>query len=931
MKDYLNYEEERLANISCVRIFSYLCLQKHNKNKKNVKFTKIFLLSAAAAMLTGCKKELRLNENNIDEIVAAMTLEEKAALVVGIGMDSGSEGFASVIGSSADLVPGAAGSTHSIERLGIPSTILTDGPAGVRINPIRQGDSETYYCTHFPIGTLLASTWDQQLVEQVGEAMGNEVLEYGCDVLLAPAENIHRNPLNGRNFEYYSEDPVLSGLTAAAYVRGVQKNGVGTSVKHFAFNNQETNRTGNNAIISTRAQREIYLKGFELTVRESDPWTIMSSYNKSNDVYTSENAELLEKVLREDWGFKGIVMTDWYGGKDAVAQVHAGNDLLQPGRPSQYNEIIEGINDGSLSMEDLDRNVKRILQYIVRTPRFKGYQYSNKPDLKAHAQVTRQSATEGMVLLKNNQALPLTQDIKKAAVFGVTSYDFIAGGTGSGNVNRAYTVSLLDGLKNVGIHVDEDLAKKYTTYIQEHKSAEQAKLEEMGETGKVMAGVLPQSIPTEILPAASEITRAVKDNDVAIITLGRISGEMQDRTYSDFNLSQEEQQLVKNVSRAFQTAGKRCIVVLNVGGVIETASWKNTPDAILLAWQAGQEGGNSVADVLTGKANPSGKLPMTWPNSLSDHASTKNFPKAENFSIDWSAFMGVEPDEEKPLVETSDWTNYDEGIYVGYRWFDKEKMDVSYPFGFGLSYTTFDYSEADVKNDGNTLTVKVKVTNTGKIAGKEVVQLYASAPGKDMDKPVQELKAFAKTAALKPGENETVTLTVLVSDLASFSEERSAWLVEAGTYALRIGASSRDIRTTLTVDVKASEKKVNDVLHRQTTDPSIRKVTKVKKDIKTDLASLTPFLGDWKLHVTGIPTGDMDMTLSLKAEGQKVVGQMKALGMSVDLSSIRLVDGKLNYSFNFQDMNIPFALELDGDKGIKGMMMSTFKTTGEKK
>lgn len=891
---------------------------------------KLLLLVMAAAILTGCGREPRLNENNIDEIVAAMTLEEKAALVVGIGMDSGAEGTASTIGSSADLVPGAAGSTHSIERLGIPSTILTDGPAGVRINPTRPGSSETYYCTHFPIGTLLASTWNQQLVEQVGEAMGNEVLEYGCDVLLAPAENIHRNPLNGRNFEYYSEDPVLSGLTAAAYVRGIQKNGVGTSVKHFAFNNQETNRTGNNAIISTRAQREIYLKGFEITVRESDPWTVMSSYNKSNDVYTSENEELLEKVLREDWGFKGIVMTDWYGGKDAVAQVHAGNDLLQPGRPSQYNEIIEGINDGSLSMADLDRNVKRILQYIVRTPRFKGYKFSNKPDLKAHAQVTRQSATEGMVLLKNNQTLPLTQEVKTAALFGVTSYDFIAGGTGSGNVNRAYTVSLLDGLKNVGIAIDEKLADKYTAYRQEYRKAEEEQLEQLGENAKMMAGLLPQAIPAEILPSAAELASAVKDNDVAIITLGRVSGEMQDRTYSDFNLSKEEQQLIKSVSRAFQSVGKRCIVVLNVGGVIETASWKDTPDAILLAWQAGQEGGNSVADVLTGKANPSGKLPMTWPNSLMDHASTQNFPKAENFGIDWSTFMGVEPDEEKPLVETSDWTNYDEGIYVGYRWFDKEKMEVSYPFGYGLSYTTFDYSDTDVKNDGTTLSVKVKVTNTGQVAGKEIVQLYASAPGKDMDKPVQELKSFAKTRELKPGESETVTLTALVSDLASFSEERSAWVVEAGTYTLRIGASSRDIRAMLTTDVKTSEKKVNDVLHRQTTDPSIRKASKVKKVIKTDLASLTPFLGNWTLHVTGIPTGDMDMTLSLKADGQKVVGQIKAMGMSVDLNSVRLVDGKLNFSFSFQDMNIPFALDLDGDKKLKGMMMNSFKTTGDR-
>ena len=773
---------------------------------------KLTIAVAATLLLASCgKKELKLNENNIDKIVAAMTLEEKAALITGVGMDSGEEGLSATIGAQAELVPGAAGSTHSIARLGIPATVLADGPAGLRINPTREGDDQTYYCTHFPIGTLLASTWNQELVEEVGKAMGNEVLEYGADVLLAPAENIHRNPLNGRNFEYYSEDPLVAGKTAAAYVRGVQANGVGTSVKHFAFNNQETNRTGNNAIITTRAIREIYLKPFEITVNESDPWTIMTSYNKINGTYTSESEDLVETILRGDWGYKGVVMTDWYGGKDAAAQMHAGNDMLQPGRPSQYHQIIDDANAGKLDMKDIDRNVKRILQYIVRTPRFKGYQYSNKPDLEAHAAVTRQSASEGMVLLENRrQALPLSDKVKNAALFGVTSYEFIAGGTGSGNVNRAYTVSLVDGLKNVGINTDAKIEKLYANY-KAKVEADKAAADAANPNKNMLMNFLPQPLPAEIIPSTAQLAAAVKANDVAIITLGRISGEFLDRTVANFNLSKEEQKLIQTVSRAFQAAGKKAIVVLNIGGVIETASWKNIPDAVLLAWQAGQEGGNSVADVLTGKVSPSGKLTMTWPLNFNDHASSQNFPRAEQFKLDLSTFMGTEAEKQDPR-DTYDYTNYREGIYVGYRWFDKEKLQVSYPFGYGLSYATFEYGEAKVARDGKDVVVTVEVKNTGNMSAKEVVELYATAPAGTLDKPAQELKAFAKTSSLAPGASETVTLRFAADDLASFDEAQSAWVVDPGTYKLQIGASSRDIRANATVDIESSIRKVSDVL-----------------------------------------------------------------------------------------------------------------------
>ena len=755
----------------------------------------ILAMSAAAVLSCAPKGDPQLGKDSLDKVVAAMTLEEKAHLVIGTGM-AGSSGEAPVVGETRNLVPGAAGTTYPIPRLGIPAIVLADGPAGLRINPLREGDANTYYCTHFPIGTLLASTWNTELVEQVGQAIGNEVLEYGTDVLLAPALNIHRNPLCGRNFEYYSEDPVVSGKTAAAYVRGVQSNGVGTSIKHYALNNQETNRMKNDVRVSPRAVREIYLKGFEIAVKESQPWTVMSSYNFVNGVYTSESKDLQTTMLRDEWGFKGMVMTDWFGGADAAAQMWAGNDMLQPGRPGQFEDIVEGVHSGRLSEADLDRNVRRVLELIVKSPRFKGYEFSNKPDLKAHAAVTRQSAVEGMVLLENNGVLPLASEISRVALFGTTSYDFIAGGTGSGNVNRAYTVSLLEGLRNAGYAIDAELEKTYTKYIKEETERLNPKSDDP------MAMFMPKIRAGEFVPSAGLLDKMVRANDVAIITLGRNSGEFLDRKVADFTLTEQESGMIEAVCAAFHKAGKKVVIILNVGGVIETASWKNLPDAVLLAWQAGQEGGNSVADVLKGVANPSGKLTMTFPVRYEDHASSRNFP------IDM-AFGMFGKDKDAEPQRNVDYTEYEEGIYVGYRWFDKQGLEVSYPFGYGLSYTRFEWSEASVKPSRGETAVSVKVTNTGKIPGKDVVELYVAAPQGELDKPVKELKAYAKTRELQPGESQLVTLKVKNSELASYDESASAWVTDAGHYDFMLGSSSRDIRATLCAEIRGGSEKTN--------------------------------------------------------------------------------------------------------------------------
>lgn len=720
------------------------------------------------------------------QLVAKMTLDEKIHLLVGKGMKIPGMNFGvgPVIGQTKDKVDGAAGTTHAVSRLGIASAVLADGPAGLRINPIRDNEpGKTFYCTAFPVATLLASSWDTTVVQEVGKAMGKEVKEYGVDILLVPGLNIQRNPLGGRNFEYYSEDPVVAGNITAAMVNGIESNGVGTSIKHFAVNNQETNRNLVNINIGERALREIYLRGFEIAVKKSQPWTVMSSYNKLNGTYTSEEYKLLTTILRKEWGFKGFVMTDWFGGSDAVAQMKAGNDLLMPGTSMQIKAIADAVANGSLNEKIIDENATRVLNILLASPSFNNYKFSNQPDLKANALVARNAAAAGMVLLKNvSNSLPINNQLKKMAVFGNTSYDYITGGTGSGDVNEAYSISLEQGLSSINKTIDAGLKNVYIQYINDVKSKRPKK--------NFFEEFLNPSPPIpELDLELAAIQSSVAANEIALVTIGRNAGEGRDRkTENDFNLSATEMALIKNVSTAFHAAHKKVIVLLNVGGVIETSSWSNEVDAILLSWQGGQEGCNAIADLLSGKINPSGKLAVSFPINYEDDASAKNFPGRNTSDQEVKGLGGFStgfPSE----------VNYEEGIYVGYRYFNTFHKKTAYPFGFGLSYTNFKYSNLIVSSPdfNGQITASVNVSNIGKVAGKEIVQLYVAAPSKKMSKPLQELKAFAKTNLLKPGQQQNIRFVINAKELASFDTKFSSWIAEAGNYTIKIGASSDEI------------------------------------------------------------------------------------------------------------------------------------------
>lgn len=749
---------------------------------------------ALAGLLVGCNqndsdplvKDDAYYRGQAEAMVAKLTLDERLSLLSGPGYGS-ANGAINVKQDVAGVAGYINGVARSADGIDIPALKLADGPAGLRISANRDGDSATYYATAWPIGSLLASSWDVNLVKSVGEAMGDEVRQYGVDILLAPGMNIQRNPLNGRNFEYYSEDPLLTGKIGAAMVNGVESNGVGTTIKHYFGNNSETNRNQINDIGEPRTFREIYLRGFQIAVEEAQPWAVMTSYNKFNGTYVNERKDAVTDVLRGEWQFDGLVMSDWFAGdvaNNAYKQVLAGQDLIEPGNVKE--QLQQSIEQGDLNEAKVTEAAIHILTQVMKSPSYNQLAVSNSPDLAAHAKLARQAGAESMVLLRNEAAALPIAATSKVASFGINQINTYKGGTGSGDVNAASTTTIARGLAS-RFPVNDTLQTYYGDFYEANKVYHEGQFGAKGYYTCDEATVSPE--------LAALITTAAGEQDVAVISIGRQAGEGADRTDSkgDYLLGDDETALIDAVSTAFHAQGKKVVVVLNVNGVIDTAQWGHKVDAILLAYMAGQETGHAVADVLSGAVNPSGKLAQSFPLSYASVPSAGTFP-GEDTDGDG------EPDD----------LYYNEGIYVGYRYYSTFDKAVSYPFGFGLSYTSFGYTSPAIasntlaKGAAGSLVLTATITNTGAVAGKEAAQLYVTAPEVKLQKPTIELKAFAKTKQLAPGASELLSFTIPASILASFDEASNQWIVEPGSYSAYISPSS-DVSATTPVTFTVSK------------------------------------------------------------------------------------------------------------------------------
>jgi beta-glucosidase len=676
--------------------------------------------------------------STIQALIAQMTLEEKAALCTGA----------------------SAWTTTPVKRLNLPELLVSDGPHGIRrIADVHALTQKSLPATCFPTASSLAATWDVELLFEMGQTLAAEAIALGVDVILGPGVNMKRSPLCGRNFEYFSEDPYQAGAMAASLIKGIQSHGVGTSLKHYAVNNQEFERFSINVQVDERALREIYLPAFETAVTQSQPWTVMCSYNKINGAYGSEHTQLLTDILKKEWGFEGFVVSDWGAVHDRVAALKAGLDLEMPGpKQTRVNAVIEAVRNGELDEAVLDEAVRRILRITLcaaQTP--KGGSF----DAAAHHALARKVAAEGMVLLKNNGLLPL-QTPQHIAVIGRAAQQAHFQGGGSSHINPTQVDIPFNELQKLAENAELSFAAGYP----ENDSQNQALIDE----AVAIAQVADVALLYIALPSFKE-------------------SEGYDR--ADLDLTAQQVALIQAVT----AVQPHTVVILNNGAPVVMGAWLDGAAAVLEAWMMGQAGGGAIADVLFGRVNPSGKLAETYPHRLPDTPAYLNFP-GENGMV-----------------------RYGEGLFIGYRYYDAKQMPVLFPFGYGLSYTSFAYSNlqvsADSFRDVDGLAVSVDVTNTGAMAGKEIVQLYVHDQASRLIRPVKELKGFAKIA-LEPGETKTVTLTLDFRAFAYYDPAYRQWIAEDGQFDILVGASATDIRCQATVTLQSTAQ-LPSILHEEST------------------------------------------------------------------------------------------------------------------
>ena len=699
-------------------------------------------------------------EKRVQDLLSRMTLQEKVAMLSGANwMQS---------------VPN--------ERLGIPSIKMADGPIGIRswAGPSSETNAEvskkTVTTTAFPAGIAMAASWDTDLLQSEGEAIGQEVKAVGRDMILGPTVNINRTPLWGRNFEGYGEDPYLTSRLAVAYIKGVQSEGVIATVKHFAVNNQEFERHRINVVVDERALQEIYFPAFKAAVQEAGVWSVMSAYNKLNGVYCAEDAALLKDVLQNQWGFKGFVVSDWGSTYSTAATVNAGMDLEMPGgepmkewlkRPRTQQSgnsggwlvperVLAEVKAGKISTTTIDDNVGRILRVIFVSGQFdKPHTATGQIDTPEQRAVARKAATESIVLLKNSEdLLPLdSSKVHTLVVIGPNAAVARTGGGGSSLVTPKYSIAPLQGIQD---RAGQRIKVSYAL-------------------GAAMEGEDPNKDPSKDTPETREQLRneavnAAAKADAAVVVVGRspkLESEGFDIKSLDLPAGQDD--LIEAVAKA----NKRTVVVINAGGPVLMSKWIEQVPAIVDMWYGGQEGGNAIADVLFGDADPSGKLPVSFVKEWKDSPAYGHYP-GENLQVD-----------------------YAEGIYVGYRYFDKQKIEPLFPFGYGLSYTKFDYSDLMISpnrtSSGAPVEVSLRVRNGGTRPGAEVVELYVHDGHSSVDRPVQELKGFRRVE-LAPGESKDVRFTLDRDAMAFYSTAKKDWVTEPGQFDVLVGASSRDIR-----------------------------------------------------------------------------------------------------------------------------------------